>query len=121
MTKEQALYTFWSSFGLPAYDENTVPDNAKLPYITYNVVDDKLDRPVLLQGSLWYRGTKWTDVTAKKNEIAQFLEGFVTYKLDNGWVWVVQGSPFAQRMSDPNDDQIRRMYINIQAEYLTNY
>lgn len=121
MNKEQALYTFWSSFGLPAYDENTVPDNAVLPYITYNVVDDKLDRPVLMHGSLWYRDTKWTDITAKKNEIAQFLEGFVTYKLDNGWVWMVQGSPFAQRMSDPNDDQIRRVYMNVQAEFLTNY
>lgn len=32
-----------------------------------------------------------------------------------------RGSPFAQRMSDPNDDMIRRIYINITAEFLTAY
>ena len=25
MTKEAALYNFWSMFGLPAYEENAVP------------------------------------------------------------------------------------------------
>ena len=121
MDKEQSLHKFWSSFDLPAYDELTVPEDAKLPYITYNVVDDKLDRPVSLHGSLWYRDTTWTAIDAKKNEIAQYLEGFVTIKLDNGWVWLVQGSPFAQRMEEPNDEQIRRIYINIRAEFLTAY
>lgn len=119
MDKEQALHTFWSEFGLKAYDETTVPDNAQLPYITYNVVDDSLDRPVSLHGSLWYRDTNWNAIDSKKKEIAEFLEGFVTYKLDNGWVWIVQGSPFAQRMEEPNDEQIRRIYINIRAEFLT--
>lgn len=119
MDKGQAIKSLWSSFGIPAYDEYTVPDNAEMPYITFNVVDDKLDRPVVLHGSLWYRSTSWSDIEAKKKEIADYLEGFVTLKLDNGWLWVVQGSPFAQRMNDPDDDMIRRMYINIQAEFLT--
>ena len=121
MNKEQALYTFWSSFGLPAYDEYTVPDGAQFPYITYNTVEDKIDRPIVLHGSIWYHSTSWSAITAKKNEIAKFLEGFVTYKLDNGWVWIVQGSPFSQRMIDPDDDQIRRLYITIQAEFLTDF
>ena len=120
MDKEQAIHTFWSSFGIPAYDEYSVPDDAKMPYITYNVVDDILDKPVVMHGSLWYRSRSWAEIVAKKKEIADFLEGFVTYKLDTGWVWIVQGSPFAQRMNDPNDDNIRRIYINIQAEYLTS-
>ena len=32
-----------------------------------------------------------------------------------------RGSPFAQRMSDPNDDMIRSIYINITVEFLTAY
>ena len=40
MNKEQAIHFFWSQFGLPAYDENSVPDDAQMPYITYNVVID---------------------------------------------------------------------------------
>ena len=40
MDKAQALHSFWSGFGLTAYDENTVPDGAQLPYITYEVEGD---------------------------------------------------------------------------------
>ena len=31
MDKFQAQQSFWSSFGLTAYDENTVPDDAEYP------------------------------------------------------------------------------------------
>ena len=43
MTAEQTLHSFWSSFGLTAYDENSVPDDAVLPYITYSVSYDSFD------------------------------------------------------------------------------
>lgn len=32
-----ALWEFWSSFGIPAYAFNQIPDNAQLPYILYNI------------------------------------------------------------------------------------
>ena len=38
MTKAAAIYQFWNSFGLTAYEENTVPDDAAFPYITYQLV-----------------------------------------------------------------------------------
>ena len=37
MDKYQAINEFWNRFGVMAYDENTVPDDAELPYITYGV------------------------------------------------------------------------------------
>ena len=40
MTKEAALYQFWSSFGLTAYEENSVPAQAAFPYISYEVITD---------------------------------------------------------------------------------
>ena len=59
MDKEQALHSFWSSFGLTAYDEGTVPDDAMTvnngKYITYNVSTAALDEPVPISGDLWYR------------------------------------------------------------------
>lgn len=33
----EALHTYWNSFEVPAYPENSIPDNAKLPYIVYRV------------------------------------------------------------------------------------
>lgn len=123
MDKAQALNHFWSSFGLPAYDENTVPDDAVLPYITYNTVTDSLGNVVPLSGSVWYHGTSWQAVEAKAAEIAEYVgrRGHVVIELDNGYVWFTKGTPFAQRTPDPDDPQMRRIYINIMAEFLTAY
>lgn len=122
MNKEQAIQKFWESFDLPAYDESNVPDDAVLPYITYRVATDAIGSIVNLSGSIWYRSTRWKEVSDKKEEIAKFIGefGFTKIKLDNGYIWITQGTPFAQRMSDP-DDMIKRIYINLQAEFLTAY
>jgi hypothetical protein len=123
MDKAQALHKFWSSFGLPAYDQLTVPDGAQMPYITYVGVTDKIGTPVALTGSLWYRSTGWADITQKADEISEYVNkyGHATEKFDNGYIYITGGVPFAQRMSDDTDDMIRRIYINIMAEYLTAY
>lgn len=123
MNKEQAIHTFWSGFGIPAYDEQTVPDNAKMPYITYRVVTDSIGNVCNLTGSIWYRSTSWKEVSDKAAEVAQAVGqyGFTKLKLDDGYVWFTKGAPFAQRMSDPASDMIRRIYLNIQAEFLTAY
>lgn len=123
MNKEQAIHTFWSGFGIPAYDEQTVPDNAKMPYITYRVVTDSIGNVCNLIGSIWYRSTSWKEVSDKAAEVAQAVGqyGFTKLKLDDGYVWFTKGAPFAQRMSDPASDMIRRIYLNVQAEFLTAY
>lgn len=125
MDKAQALYSFWSGFGLPAYDASSVPtgDNAPdFPYITYFVATDSLGYPTALNASLWYRTSSWTAISQKAEEIAQAI---VTMRkpisIEGGYVWLVKGQPFAQRMNDPTDDMIRRMYLNVTAEYLTAY
>ena len=122
MTKAQAINTFWNRFGIPAYDEQTVPPEAKMPYITYRVVTDSIGKVCNLTGSVWYRSTSWKEVSDKAAEIARYVarEGFTKLKLDNGYVWFTKGTPFAQRMAD-TDDMVRRIYLNIQAEFLTAY
>lgn len=121
MDKAQAIHSFWSSFGLPAYDENSVPDNAVMPYITYSLVTDSLEYIVLLTGSLWYRDTSWEDITLKAMEISAYLMTGPVIPLDErGYVYLYRGTPFAQRMGD-EDDMIKRIYFNVNCEYLTNY
>lgn len=125
MDKAQSIHSFWSSFGLTAYDENTVPtgDEApSTPYITYSVVTDSMGNVVQLNGSLWYRSTSWADISKKADEIAEYIgTGGKVLKLDSGYLWITKGNPFSQRMSDSNDDMVRRVYINLQAEFLTAY
>lgn len=125
MDKAQAIHAFWSQFGWKAYDENSVPTGAdapKPPYITYNVTIDSLDRVVNLSASLWDRSSSWARVSQKAEEIAKNLaESWpISKEIDNGRVYFAPGYPFAQRMSD-EDDMIKRIYINVQAEFLTAY
>lgn len=119
MDKAQAIHKFWTSFDVPAYDENTVPDNAQMPYITYNVVMDAFENTVGLHASIWDHSTSWSWISKKLDEISEKLPAHGSYliKLDDGYAWIKRGNPFAQRMSD--SDTTRRIYINVEIEFLT--
>ena len=122
MDKAQALHNFWNGFGLPAYDENTVPDDAAMPRITYSVSMDSIGDSVLLNASIWYKSTSWAEASKKAEQIAQAIVEMIppTIEIDNGRLYLYKGTPFAQRMSD-DDDTIRRIFLNVEAEYLTAY
>ena len=123
MDKEQALHQFWSGFGLNAYDENTVPDNALTTnggkYLTYNVATASLDEPTPLYANLWYKSSSWAEIAVKANQMAEAIgRGGAIVPFDGGYIWICRGVPFSQRMPD-EDDTIRRIYINVMAEYLS--
>jgi len=118
MNKSQALYNFWSSFNIDAYDENTVPENASLPRITYDVAEGDFDYNTAMNASIWDRSTSWATVEQLKDRISERLKnGGCQIRYDDGIIWIKKGSPFAQRMGD-SDDTIRRIVLNIEAEYM---
>lgn len=132
--KEQALNEFWSSFGVLAFEENTVPDDAtieelikaevapsKYPYITYQVITGDLNGPVFPTASIWDRSFSWERADLLANKISKSIQTMNTIKLENGRVFIAKGSPFAQHMSEEGDASIRRVVLNIQAEFLTEY
>ena len=119
MTSTQALYQFWSSFGLSAYDETSVDDKAELPYLTYESPRDDFGYPVASSASLWYRSTSWVDITAKEVEIAERIgRGGIIVSYDGGALWIKKGNPWAQRMSEASDDMIRRIVLNVELEFI---
>ena len=124
MDKFQAIDNFWNGFNLPAYDGQDVPDDAVMPYITYEATTDSIGNPLLQSASLWYRSNSWKDISQKAEEIEKRIGefGFVTIRLDSprGYLKITKGTPFAQRMRD-EDEQVKRIYININAEFLTAY
>ena len=120
MTKAAAIYQFWNSFGLNAYEENTVPTDAAFPYITYQLVTDSFDREIPLTVSILYRSESWTEINAKTEEISQKISrGGKIVSCDGGAIWLKRGQPFAQNMRDESDDLIKRKYLNITAEFMT--
>ena len=121
MDREQALNNFWNSFGLSAYDENTVKDNAldDGAYITYSVSTGYFDEPTAISANIWCRSTSWKEITEKANEIgAEIGLGGKIVPFDGGAIWIKRGTPFAQRMEAENDT-VRRIYLNIVAEYIS--
>lgn len=118
MDKWQALQSFFESFTIPAYDENTVPDDAIMPYITYNASISNLNSPITITANIWYRTNSWLDISQKADEISDSLVQVKTIPLDKGYIYLTRGNPFAQRIID-EDDTVRRIYLIIMAEYLT--
>lgn len=123
MTKAAAIQEFWGSFGLAAFEENAVPtgeDKPEFPYITYEFISDAFGANTALTSSLWYRSPSWLEINAKTEEVSRYIgRGGVMLPCDGGAIWIRRGTPFAQSTGDDSDDQIKRKYINITAEFLT--
>ena len=118
ISKEQALNTFWNSFEIPAYDENTVPDDVEMPYITYSVGIASLGETISLYASIWYYSTRWEDISRKAIEIGKYIGiGGTSQSYTGGRIWIKRGIPFSQRMSEPGNDAVRRIYLNIEVEF----
>lgn len=118
MTAEQAIHAFWSSFGLTAYDENSVPDDAVLPYITYSLSVDTFNNTILNTINIWYRSTSWINVTNKAKEIINTItDGGISIPTDKGIIRMNLGNPIYNRMGDENKN-IKRIRINIETEYI---
>lgn len=121
MTKGQAIQRFWEGFGIPAYDETTVPDNAEFPYITYSVHTGSLGDLCITNVSLWFRSYSWQGISEKTEEISRAIAEMnpPSIAIDGGRLYITKGTPFAQRMQEPSDDAIRRMLLNINYEFFT--
>ena len=123
MTKAQALHQFWSSFKVgtkpvKAYDENTVPEDAVFPRITYETATDSFGQAVLLTASIWDKNYSWVRAEEIASDVSDLLGmGGLNIAYTDGMVWLKRGTPFTQRMSD-EDDSIRRIVINIEAEFI---
>lgn len=126
MTKDKALYRFFSSFGIQVYPDNAVlnengePD-VVLPYLTYTPVFDAWGgEPVSLTVNLWYRTESEAIPNAKAQELSEAIGlGGKILPCEEGYIWLKRGSPWCQNLSDEADQFIKRRYLNVTAEYLT--
>ena len=123
MTPEAAVYTFLSSFGIPAYAASSVPDQATFPYLTYDLVLGEWGQPeVNMPVNVWYRTDSEALPNAKVREIGERIGmGGVLLHCDGGVLWVKKGSPWAQAVTvEGEDEKVKRRYVNIDIEFLTS-
>ena len=121
MSKASALQTWFSAFGLTAYEETNVKASAIFPYLTYTYATGDFDSgevPIVV--NLWYQSDSNVAINAKAEEIyTRIGRGGVQFPVEGGAVWLKRGSPFCQALTEPSDANIRRRYINIIAEFRT--
>ena len=121
MDKQEALNYFWQqATGLTAYEENNIPDDAVLPYCTYETIVDSLDNAVFPLGHIWDRNLSWNNRDAILAQVSAYIGHGKIIKLDEGRMFVCKGTPFAQRRSDEADDTVKGYEIQLQIEFFTN-
>ena len=120
MTKGDALQSFFNSI-MPSYAESSVPDNATLPYLTYELITSSWNGgEVGLTVNMWFRTTSEKEPNAAVDRLSSAIGlGGVQLPCDDGVIWLKRGSPWAQSLTDETDKTIKRRYINVTAEYLT--
>lgn len=116
----KALYRFFSSFDLDAYTEYTVPEEAELPYITYQVAEPGWNAIGTIYARVWYRSTSFVAINAKVDEIMAAVGEGVSIPTDGGAVYLTKGTPFAQNIPMEGDDTLKVVYLlfNIQTPTL---
>ena len=121
MTKEQALYQFFNSFGIVGYRNTSVPDNVIFPYLTYDAPISSFEEdPVSITLNLYYYTDSEAEPDAKAEAIRKRIGmGGVLLNCDGGAIWLKWGTPWCQSLVDETNRNIKRRYINITAEYLT--
>ena len=132
MNKQQAYNSFWNSFGVLAFEENSVPTEdvietmikagvatARWPMITYQVLIDDINEPIFPTASIYDRSTSWERADTLANAISASIQTMGTIKLDEGRMFITKGSPFANHMSEEADRDIRRIVLNLGIEFLT--
>lgn len=107
---KKALYAFWSQFGVPAYLDDQVPDNAQLPYITYTVSRAALLGTVVLTAFNWHRNEAGGNIarTSMLDAIAAAIpEAGTPCRVPGGYI-ILRRNPatFQTDWRDPNDPDV---------------
>jgi hypothetical protein len=121
MTKAAALHEFFSGFGMTAYVSTSVPDDVTFPYLTYELITGAWEAgEVGLTINLWFYTDSEKTPNAKAQELSEAIgSGGKLLKCDGGYIWLKRGSPWCQSLTDDTSPTIKRRYINVSAEYLT--
>ena len=120
MTPTQALYKFWSSFGIPAFPTNAVPEVTAFPWLTYEISQAQFGDPkVNIAVQLWYRTESEAIPNAMVESISNKIgRGGYMLPCDGGGIWITKGAPFCLHINDPSDRLIKLRQLNVNLEYI---
>lgn len=120
MDRFEALYSFWAGFGIPAYEQNSVPDadSISFPYITYEAVVSGFDEDAFSNASIWTRNTSWSEADRLSDMIeADLKNGGRIVPYSGGMLWITPEAPFSQSMGDDADNLIKRKVLSVAIHF----
>ena len=125
MDKFEAQHAFWSSFSVPAYEENSVPDEPTLKelgvnqYITYQKANGIFGASAVINPRIWTRSESWNDADALELAVQQRLEkGDHRIFYSGGMIWATPEENFAQSIGDPDDPLIKGYRLAVRLQFL---
>lgn len=119
MNKYEALDKFYNSFGIPAYEENSVPEDAKMPYIKYDVSTSGFNsQSVPLSLQMFFKSNSLMKINSFTEKLSDALRNGVSLKCDKGYIVLYRGEPFAQNVGS-GDKTVKCKYVNITADFIT--
>ena len=108
----KALADFFGGFGIPAYSENTVPDDAELPYITYPLREPEWNAKTTFWAIVYFRSQSSNLYgLSKADEIVAAIGNGIRLPIEGGYVVLWPETPLVQSM--PPNDEVRAAYINL--------
>lgn len=121
VTKYQALYNWWASHGVPAFEENSVPDQDTVvyPYIAYQAASGDFVESTTLNASIYTKSTSWAEAIELADSIqAELKNGGTQVPYTGGTLWItLPRGRFSETMGDPDDDRVKRVRMTIIVNY----
>lgn len=106
----KTLKTFFSSFGIPAYTLESVPNDVTLPYITYPLSEPEWDQQNSFYCQVWYPKNKLALLLGKADAIVEAIGTAKEIKQEGGYVVLYPATPIIQILQD---DYTQSAYINL--------
>ncbi len=122
-TVKEAVYCFFSSFGIPAYEENQLAVKPELPYITYSDVSGCFyDGGLSAHAQIWYKDNfDWQGADAICNLISERVGGSgAVIPCEGGGIFIRRSRPFSENLTEKSDKTIRKKQVNLIFEFITS-
>ena len=105
-----ALKTFLSGFEMPAFQEDSVPDDIQLPYITYSLSEPEWNQKASMIVQVWDRTKSNERIIRTADQITQAIGERCDLELDGGYLVIWPETPLIQTKVDGG---VRQALINL--------
>ena len=109
-----ALKNFFSGFGIPAYTQDSVPEEVTLPYITYTLPAPEWNQKASLQALIWDRTKSNSRIIQLADRIAAELgDQGKKISFTGGYLVIHPETPLVQIQVDQTNPDYRYAYLNL--------